>query len=154
MSVAGSLHQQQLLGWHGCSQHHSLCPAVHFWAPTFKWGISIANIADMQRPAEKVSTPQQCGEPQQRGCSTQLRNTSTTPCLLTAQARPGATQHTTNLLSADLCPPPAIVPAAVTCTGLIWTRYSTQITPINYNLMTVNCFMAATGMYQLYRKFM
>jgi hypothetical protein len=36
--------------------------AVHFWAPTFKWGISIANIADMQRPAEKVSTPQQCGE--------------------------------------------------------------------------------------------
>lgn len=58
------------------SSHHSslLCPAfsappsglcqstVHFWAPTFKWGISFANIADMQRPAEKVSTPQQCGE--------------------------------------------------------------------------------------------
>lgn len=76
---------------------------IHFWAPTFKWGISIANIADMQRPAEKVSTPQQC---------------------------------------------------AVTATGVIWTRYSTQITPINYNLMTVNAFMAATGMYQLYRKFM
>jgi hypothetical protein len=38
------------------------CPAVHFWAPTFKWGISIANIADMARPAEKVSTPQQCGK--------------------------------------------------------------------------------------------
>jgi len=38
-------------------------------------------------------------------------------------------------------------------TGLIWTRYSTQITPINYNLMTVNAFMAVTGLYQLFRKF-
>lgn len=28
-------------------------------APTFKWGISIANLADMQRPAENVSYPQQ-----------------------------------------------------------------------------------------------
>lgn len=35
--------------------------AVHFWAPTFKWGISLANIADMQRPADKISVPQQCG---------------------------------------------------------------------------------------------
>jgi hypothetical protein len=42
---------------------------------------------------------------------------------------------------------------AVTLTGLIWTRYSTQINPINYNLMTVNAFMAVTGIYQLSRKF-
>jgi hypothetical protein len=42
--------------------------------------------------------------------------------------------------------------AAVTLTGLIWTRYSTQINPINYNLMTVNAFMAVTGIYQLSRK--
>lgn len=75
---------------------------IHFWAPAFKWGITFANIADMQRPAEKISTPQQC---------------------------------------------------AVTLTGLIWTRYSTQISPINYNLMTVNAFMAVTGLYQLSRKF-
>eukprot|EP00878_Enallax_costatus_P002764 GHUV01002954.1.p2 GENE.GHUV01002954.1~~GHUV01002954.1.p2 ORF type:complete len:105 (+),score=18.33 GHUV01002954.1:310-624(+) len=74
---------------------------IHFWAPAFKWGITIANIADMKRPAEKISTPQQC---------------------------------------------------AVTATGVIWTRYSTQITPINYNLMTVNAFMAVTGIYQLSRK--
>ncbi|XP_073387375.1 mitochondrial pyruvate carrier 4 isoform X2 [Physcomitrium patens] len=32
---------------------------VHFWAPTFKWGISIANIADFQKPADKISYPQQ-----------------------------------------------------------------------------------------------
>lgn len=36
--------------------------AVHFWAPTFKWGISLANIADINRPADKISLPQQCGE--------------------------------------------------------------------------------------------
>ncbi|AQK41039.1 Mitochondrial pyruvate carrier 4 [Zea mays] len=32
---------------------------VHFWAPTFKWGISIANIADFAKPPEKISYPQQ-----------------------------------------------------------------------------------------------
>lgn len=46
-----------------------------------------------------------------------------------------------------------LLPAAITATGLIWTRYSTQITPINYNLMSVNAFMACTGLYQLYRRF-
>lgn len=36
--------------------------AVHFWAPTFKWGISIANIADFSKPPEKLSYPQQIGK--------------------------------------------------------------------------------------------
>lgn len=36
--------------------------AVHFWAPTFKWGISIANIADFAKPPEKLSYPQQIGK--------------------------------------------------------------------------------------------
>ena len=27
---------------------------IHFWAPTFKWGISLANIADFKRPAEQA----------------------------------------------------------------------------------------------------
>ncbi|GIL46424.1 hypothetical protein Vafri_3424, partial [Volvox africanus] len=74
---------------------------IHFWAPTFKWGISLANIADINRPAEKISLPQQC---------------------------------------------------AITATGIIWSRYSTQITPVNYNLLAVNAFMAVTGAYQLFRK--
>ena len=30
--------------------------------------------------------------------------------------------------------------------------YRTQITPVNYNLMIVNIFMAASAGYQLYRK--
>ncbi|GFR45676.1 hypothetical protein Agub_g7090, partial [Astrephomene gubernaculifera] len=74
---------------------------IHFWAPTFKWGISLANIADINRPADKISLPQQC---------------------------------------------------AITATGVIWSRYSTQITPVNYNLLAVNAFMALTGGYQLFRK--
>ncbi|CAL8465304.1 g4839 [Coccomyxa elongata] len=74
---------------------------IHFWAPTFKWGISIANIADFKRPPEQVSYPQQC---------------------------------------------------AVTATGMIWTRFATVINPVNYNLMSVNFFMALTGLYQLSRK--
>ncbi|KAK2080745.1 Mitochondrial pyruvate carrier 4 [Prototheca wickerhamii] len=74
---------------------------IHFWAPTFKWAITFANIADFARPAELVSYPQQC---------------------------------------------------AVTATGLIWSRFATQIHPVNYNLLAVNAFMAMTGIYQLSRK--
>ncbi|XP_038894594.1 mitochondrial pyruvate carrier 4 isoform X1 [Benincasa hispida] len=78
-----------------------LVSQVHFWAPTFKWGISIANIADFSKPPEKISYPQQI---------------------------------------------------AVTATGVIWSRYSTVITPKNWNLFSVNIAMAGTGIYQLTRK--
>ncbi|OWM85604.1 hypothetical protein CDL15_Pgr029027 [Punica granatum] len=74
---------------------------IHFWAPTFKWGISIANVADFAKPPEKLSYPQQI---------------------------------------------------AVTATGLVWSRYSTVITPKNWNLFSVNVAMAGTGFYQLSRK--
>jgi hypothetical protein len=97
MSKTASLSDKLLAFWN----HPAGPKTIHFWAPTFKWGISIANIADLQRPPEKVSYPQQC---------------------------------------------------AITATGLIWSRYSTQITPINYNLLAVNAFMAVTGLYQLSRK--
>ncbi|GMF50988.1 unnamed protein product [Phytophthora fragariaefolia] len=43
--------------------------------------------------------------------------------------------------------------AAVAGGGLIWSRYSTVITPVNWNLLAVNFFMAGTGIVQLYRKF-
>eukprot|EP00002_Diphylleia_rotans_P006205 TRINITY_DN1553_c0_g5_i1.p1 TRINITY_DN1553_c0_g5~~TRINITY_DN1553_c0_g5_i1.p1 ORF type:complete len:116 (+),score=23.98 TRINITY_DN1553_c0_g5_i1:57-404(+) len=42
---------------------------------------------------------------------------------------------------------------ALASTGLIWARYSTQIVPVNYNLLSVNLFVAASGIYQLGRKF-
>ncbi|KAG0273012.1 Mitochondrial pyruvate carrier 2, partial [Linnemannia gamsii] len=38
-------------------------------------------------------------------------------------------------------------------TGLIWSRYSLVIIPKNYSLFTVNIFVAATGLTQLYRIF-
>jgi hypothetical protein len=41
---------------------------------------------------------------------------------------------------------------ALTGTGLIWSRYATQIIPYNLNLLVVNLFVAMTGGYQLYRK--
>ena len=40
---------------------------------------------------------------------------------------------------------------ALAMTGLIWARYSTQIVPVNYNLLSVNVFVGLTGCYQLYR---
>ncbi|KAK9155475.1 hypothetical protein Sjap_002955 [Stephania japonica] len=86
---------------HALWNHPAGPKTIHFWAPTFKWGISIANIADFSKPPEKLSYPQQI---------------------------------------------------AVTCTGLIWSRYSTVITPKNWNLFSVNVAMAGTGLYQLSRK--
>ena len=74
--------------------------AVHFWAPTAKWMISLANIADLYRPVEKMSVPQQC---------------------------------------------------AITATGIIWSYYATQITPVNNTLLTVNLFMGGTGIWHLSR---
>ncbi|CAI9766992.1 unnamed protein product [Fraxinus pennsylvanica] len=32
---------------------------IHFWAPTFKWGISIVNISEFSKPPNSVSYPQQ-----------------------------------------------------------------------------------------------
>ncbi|XP_074273024.1 mitochondrial pyruvate carrier 3-like [Silene latifolia] len=75
---------------------------IHFWAPTFKWGLTIANIADCAKPADDISYPQQ---------------------------------------------------AAMVITGAIWARYSTVVKPKNWPLFSVSVGMAATGAYQLIRKF-
>ncbi|UYV63922.1 hypothetical protein LAZ67_2006021 [Cordylochernes scorpioides] len=41
--------------------------------------------------------------------------------------------------------------SALAATGIIWSRYSMVIIPKNYNLLSVNIFVAATGLYQLLR---
>ena len=41
---------------------------------------------------------------------------------------------------------------ALCATGLIWTRYSLVITPVNYSLCAVNAVLAGTGSYHLLRK--
>uniref|UniRef100_A0A7S2RP81 Mitochondrial pyruvate carrier n=1 Tax=Rhizochromulina marina TaxID=1034831 RepID=A0A7S2RP81_9STRA len=76
---------------------------IHFWAPTFKWMLSVANLMDLNRPVEKVSLSQQ---------------------------------------------------ASLTATGIIWSRYSMVINPVNYNLMIVNIALAASSGYHLSRKLM
>lgn len=40
---------------------------------------------------------------------------------------------------------------ALAMTGLIWSRYSLVIKPINYNLFAVNFFVALSGLYQISR---
>ncbi|KAK3819530.1 MAG: mitochondrial pyruvate carrier [Benniella sp.] len=42
---------------------------------------------------------------------------------------------------------------ALAATGLIWSRYSLVIIPKNYSLLTVNMFVAGTGLMQLSRIF-
>lgn len=42
--------------------------------------------------------------------------------------------------------------AALTCTGMIWTRYSFVITPVNYNLAVVNAVLGVSSGYHLVRK--
>jgi mitochondrial pyruvate carrier 2 len=41
---------------------------------------------------------------------------------------------------------------AVALTGIVWSRYATQIIPRTFNLLAVNLFMGVTGMYQIFRK--
>lgn len=41
---------------------------------------------------------------------------------------------------------------AIFATGLLWTRYSFVVVPVNYNLAVANVFMAASAGFQLYRK--
>ncbi|KAF8008176.1 hypothetical protein BT93_K1993 [Corymbia citriodora subsp. variegata] len=74
---------------------------IHFWAPLFKWGTTIANLADLSKPPEQISYPQQ---------------------------------------------------SAFTISGLIWARYSSVITPKNWNLLSVSIGMASVSTYQLARK--
>jgi len=40
---------------------------IFFWAPTFKWGLVFAGLADYARPAEKLS-PKQSGALAATGC--------------------------------------------------------------------------------------
>ena len=51
-------------------------------------------------------------------------------------------------LTSRCSPPPS---AGIAATGVIWARYSTQITPVNYNLLAVNAVMAVTGLWHLGR---
>ncbi|ENN72118.1 mitochondrial pyruvate carrier 2 [Dendroctonus ponderosae] len=81
-------------------QHPAGPKTIFFWAPAFKWGLVLAGVADLGRPAETISPPQT---------------------------------------------------VALAATGVIWSRYSLVIIPKNYSLFSVNVFVGATQLYQLYR---
>ncbi|XP_058792637.1 mitochondrial pyruvate carrier 2-like [Phymastichus coffea] len=73
---------------------------IFFWAPTFKWGLVIAGIGDINRPVDTISLSQ-----------------------------------TFSLM----------------LTGVIWSRYSVVIIPKNYNLLSVNAFVAVANGYNFVR---
>jgi mitochondrial pyruvate carrier 2 len=74
---------------------------VFFWAPTSKWLLSGANLANLDKPTDTISMAQT---------------------------------------------------VALTATGVIWTRYSFVINPINYNLAIVNFALGCSSGYHLARK--
>ncbi|XP_063930632.1 mitochondrial pyruvate carrier 2-like [Zophobas morio] len=39
-------------------QHPAGPKTVFFWAPAFKWGLVVAGLGDLARPAESLSVPQ------------------------------------------------------------------------------------------------
>jgi len=91
--------------------------SVHFWAPTFKWGISIANIADFQKPPETLSYPQQIGIILTIGLS----------YLYSAHI---AVMYRCVNFNVYMMPRMAVIVSVITGTGLVWSRYSTVITPV------------------------
>jgi hypothetical protein len=43
----------------GALWNHPAGPkTIFFWAPAMKWGLVIAGLGDLQRPADKLSLPQ------------------------------------------------------------------------------------------------
>jgi hypothetical protein len=116
---------------------------VFFWAPAFKWGLVVAGLADINRPAEKV-------------CSVMLRTSKQTH---TVSHVPLIESHlllalVLLVLLVPVLPRKISLPqsTALTATGFIWARYSTQIIPFNYSLLTVNLFVGLTGLYSLSRR--
>lgn len=134
---------------------------IHFWAPTFKWGISIANIAGaaglgtMGCMAGQLSGSQQgqmtcsrAGCLAALGCASMEPSPSCqapdgdgpavagAPPLVARQrlARTLSTPTCTRRPAADMQRPAELISypqqVAITATGLIWSRFSTQITPV------------------------
>lgn len=98
--------------------------AVHFWAPTFKWVISIANVADFSKPPENISYPQQFGLHLPQSQVSLFGSMYSTYC-----------SKSSNLdISAgwDIWVVAVCWFAVVACTGVIWSRYSLVIKPVRF----------------------
>lgn len=47
-----------LMGLRELLNHPAGPKTIHFWAPAMKWGLVMAGLADINRPAESISVPQ------------------------------------------------------------------------------------------------
>ena len=108
---------------------------IHFWAPTTKWLISAANIADLHRPVEKMSMGQQAA----------VGTTGVIWSYVSTRAPPRAVRRVC-LPAPALLPRPPPLPR-----GPVFAKYSMCITPVNYNLLVVNAVMACTSTWHLGR---
>ena len=152
--------------------------AVHFWAPTFKWGISIANIADFSKPPEKLSYPQQIGRLVHlrliycyrlwtSPTHTRMQHACLSYFLInicmsgTPDSPKGTDMHKwKGIWNAFLLQQAVLAyivmywilfisihcwflfsSPAVTATGVIWSRYSTVITPVSLIFSKKDCFL-------------
>ncbi|XP_058002196.1 mitochondrial pyruvate carrier 4 [Hevea brasiliensis] len=59
MDLLAEMDQELLVLKPVCTVSSISLAKFHFWAPTFKWVISLANVADFSKPPEVISYPQQ-----------------------------------------------------------------------------------------------
>lgn len=128
---------------------------IHFWAPSFKWGISIAKCVRGGGVQKTHRDRSSAMPPSHLVPCTKLTPRTRAAHRAFRPLRPALAGSRPPNSIADMRKDPRLLSTpqqtAVAATGLIWSRYSTQIVPVNYNLLSVNIFMAATGLYQLYR---
>ncbi|RLU21707.1 hypothetical protein DMN91_006083 [Ooceraea biroi] len=105
---------------------------IFFWAPMFKWGLVIAGLGDINRPAHTISLSQ------------------TASLMVT-----GAIWSRYNIIPAQNCIHCGLYDDAMYIhairSNLCISRYSLVVTPKNYNLFSVNLFTCGTGAYNFIR---
>ena len=102
---------------------------MFFWAPTSKWLFSVSNLK-VSVLASTLPSP------------LPLHRTLTLTLTLTLMQ--DLNKDTDKMSFAQM--------SALTATGVIWTRYSFVINPVNYNLATVNLALGLSSGYHLARK--
>lgn len=129
---------------------------VHFWAPSFKWVISLANIGKFgailifcvkidieSRMFFQSNSRAFYRDPALFFLSKNIHKSFS---IVFVKLNPVDMQRPVEKVSTGQ-------QIAITATGILFTRLSLVVVPVNYNLASVNVFMAGTGMIQLYRKY-
>jgi len=104
---------------------------IFFWAPLFKWGLVIAGLGDLKRPAHSVSL-RQTASLMVTGAIWSRCNITTCLQFYLLRIIWWRNVHTI-------------------CLNLYISRYSLVIIPKNYNLFSVNVFICCTSGYNFTR---